>query len=58
MGGSPQELLAACRNKSPCKRRFSVSDLFIDEVNISYCPASCPGARGTILFNVPLYVDF
>jgi hypothetical protein len=38
--------------------RFSISDLFIYEVNISYCPAPCPDARGTILFNDPLYVDF
>ena len=58
MGRCPQEQLAASRNESPCELRFSVSDLFIDEVNISYYPASCPDARGTVLFNDPLFVGF
>ena len=57
MGRYPQELLAACRNKSPRELRFSVSDLFIDEVYVSYSPASFPGGRGTVSFSDPLYVN-
>ena len=56
MDRCPRELLATCRNESPREPRSSISDILIDEDNISYCAATFPDARGTIQFNYPVYI--